>query len=157
MEQKLNAMSAQGWQAVKPGRLVQQYVFDDTAAYVYRFGLSDRRSGSADDITYRSAQERAGWEICARKGKWILFRKKAADAEENEMLVDGRDPIELYYAGRIKPRETFRMWMIILATILMMAGYFTDLLPLLYAFAIPMLLALLVTMQIKYMQEGIKH
>lgn len=154
LEQTLDTLSAQGWQVSRPGRLLQRFTFDGSAAYVHRFGVSAHRAGSADDITYLSKQERAGWKVVARKGVWILFR---APAEEDKRLVDDREPIAALYDNRIKSREGFRMWMIVLASILMLAGYFTNLLPLLYSFALPMLLALLVTLQIKYMQEGIKH
>ena len=157
LEDKLNEMSRQGWQPEKPGRLLQRYTFDDSAAYVFRFGVSGHREGSADDITCIAAQAKTGWKPACRKGNWILFRKKADAAEENEQLPDGRGGIETLFAGRIKSCETFRMWMIVIASALMLAGYFTDILPLLYSFAIPLLAALFVTLRIKYMQEGIKH
>lgn len=157
LEDKLNTMSAEGWQPVKPGRLLQRFSFDDSAAYVFRFGVCEHRELSADDITYLAAQKRAGWEPTCRKGSWILFCKPAADASPDEQLPDARSGIETLFARRIKFRETFRMWMIVIASALMLAGYFTDILPLLYSFAIPLLAALFVTLQIKYMQEGIKH
>lgn len=157
LEDRLNAMSAEGWQPVKPGRLFQRYTFDDSTAYVFRFGASERREGSADDITFLAAQKQAGWEPVCRRGCWILFRKPAEEAGEDEQLPDGRSGIETLFARRIKSCETFRMWMIVIASALMMAGYFTDILPLLYSFAIPLLAALFVTLSIKYMQEGLKH
>lgn len=157
LEDKLNEMSAGGLQPVKPGRLLQRFTFDDSAAYVFRFGVCEHREGSADDITFLAAQKQAGWEPVCRKGCWILFRKPAADAAPEEQLPDGREGIEARYTRRIRSRETFRMWMIVIASALMLAGYFTDILPLLYSFAIPLLAALFVTLQIKYMQEGIKH
>lgn len=157
LEQTLDTMSRAGWQAEKPGRLLQRYVFDDNACYVHRFGVCESREGSADEITYLAENERAGWKVAARKGCWRLFRKPAEEASEGEALPGSNAAIEALFTRRCKAWETFRMWMIVLATLLMLAGYFTDLLPLLYSFALPMLLALPATLEIKYMQEGIKH
>lgn len=157
LEQTLDRMSAEGFQAVRPGRLLQRYVFDDSVQYVHRFSVCTARPGSADAISFLAAQERGGWQTAARHGDWILFRKNAADAEDGEALPCGIEPIGELFSRRIKSRETFRMWMIVLASVLMIVGYCTDLLPVLYSFAVPMLLALLVTLQIKYMQEGLKR
>lgn len=157
LEQTLDRMSAEGWQALRPGRLLQRYDFDDSVQYVHRFSVCTARAGSAEEITFLAEQQRAGWEPAARRGEWILFRKNAADAEDGEALPCGYDPIETLFSKKIKSRETFRMWMIVLASLLMIVGYCIDLLPVLYSFAVPMLLALLVTLQIKYMQEGLQR
>ncbi len=157
LEQTLDRMSAEGRQAVKPGRLLQRYDFDNSVQYVHRFSVCEAGAGSAKEINFLAEQQRAGWEIAARRGDWILFRKNAADAEDSEALPCGYEPIEALFARKIKARETFRMWMIVLASLLMIVGYCIDLLPVLYSFAVPMLLALLVTLQIKYMQEGLQR
>lgn len=157
LELTLDRMSAEGWQAVRPGRLLQRYVFDGNVQYLHRFSVCTARHDSADEISFLAGQERSGWEVRARRGDWLLFRKNAADAEDGEVLPCGIEPIETLFAKKIKSRETFRMWMIVLASLLMIVGYCTDMLPILYSFAVPMLLALLVTLQIKYMQEGLQQ
>lgn len=154
LEQMLHLMSAKGWQATRAGRLLQQYVFDDSICFVYRFCVSEHRAGTPADKDFLSAQQAANWDIVARKGCWILCRKSAAAAEENEALPDGSASIVKHFARKIKICERFRMWMILLATALLFAGYLANSMLLFYAFAIPMLLVLLVTLQIKYMQEG---
>lgn len=156
-EMTLDAMSAEGWQAVRPGRLFQTYTEESGTAYRHRFTVCEAREGSAEEIAFLSRNELAGWKCAARKGKWLLFRKPASDTEPEEALPDGRAPIEALYAKKIKSLETFRMWMIVLGSVLMLVGYWTDILPLLYSFAVPLLAALIVTLQIKYMQEGLKH
>lgn len=157
LELTLDRMSAEGWQAVRPGRLLQHYTFDDSVRFVHRLSVCSARRDSADEISFLAGQKRSGWEVRARRGNWLLFRKNADDAEDGEALPCGCDPIEALFARRIKCRETFRMWMIVLASLLMIVGYCTDMLPILYSFAVPMLLALLVTLQIKYMQEGLQQ
>lgn len=156
LEQALNDRSREGWQATAPGRLLQRYVYDQSSAFVHRFAVCESRKGSAEEITFLAQNERAGWEATARKGCWILFRKRADAAQPDEQLPDGKAGIEALFARRCKKWETFRIWMIVLATALMLGGYFTDFLPVLYSFAIPMLFALLATLEIKYMQEDIK-
>ena len=56
-------------------------------------------------------------------------------------------------ARRIARLETLRRWMLILAPILMLGGYVTDRLPILYASAIPLAVALLATYGIKWTEE----
>ena len=48
------------------------------------------------------------------------------------------------------------MWMIVLAALLMIGGYVSDLLPVLYGCVVPLLVALFVTFRIKYMEEGLR-
>ena len=52
--------------------------------------------------------------------------------------------------------EALRRWMLVLATGLLLAGYVSDLLPVLYATALPMLAALLATYRIKHLEEAAK-
>lgn len=155
MEAALNALSEQGLQVVKPGRLIQQFVLDGAVRYVYRFDVCEAREGSADAITYAAENTRAGWEAAAKKGRWLLLRKCADQAEPDELLPNGRAAVNRLFTRRIRTFEKLRMWMIVLATVLMLGGYVTDFLPVLYSFAIPMLLALLATLEIKYLQEGV--
>lgn len=57
-------------------------------------------------------------------------------------------------ARRIKACETARMWMIVLAAILMLGGYTTDFLPVLYACVLPLFAALCLTLAIKHLERG---
>ena len=157
LEMTLDAMSAQGWQVVKAGRLLQRFERDNSAVYRHRIGYCAARKGTADAITYAAAQERAGWTPVGEKKGWILYRRPAAREEDDCRLAQDREPIAALFEKRIKARESFRRWMLVIAFALMLGGYVTDTLPVIYSFAIPMLLALLVTYQIKYMEESLKE
>lgn len=167
LEHKLNAMSRAGWQPVRPGRFVQRYRRED-GAFVHRFGYSAHRPGSADEITWLAAQQRAGWSVAARKKGWILFRKLAADQEDRgekaedgkpraeETLTDHRDTVKALFQKRVARMEGFRRWMLVLAALLLIGGYMSSLLPVLYATALPLLAAAFVTYRIKFLEEGLK-
>ena len=141
LENKLDLMSDQGWQAKAPGRFRQVYERGE-GSYVHRFGYCPAREGSADEIRYRNAQRRKGWEKAAAKDGWILFRKPADKAADGEQLPDGREGIGKLFQPRIRRLETLRMWMIVLAALLMIGGYVSDLLPVLYGSVVPLCIAL---------------
>ena len=54
---------------------------------------------------------------------------------------------------RIAGLERLRRWMLILAPLLLIGGYALDILPILYAAAVPLAVALLVTYRIKHLEE----
>ena len=56
-------------------------------------------------------------------------------------------------ARRIARLETLRRWMLVIAPILMLGGYAADYLPVLYASALPLTVALLATYRIKHLEE----
>ncbi len=182
LEYSLNAMSRAGWQAVKPGRFVQRYRREE-GVFVHRFGCSAHRPGSADEIAWLAAQQRAGWEVAARRKGWVLFRKEAAgddaaqslplegkaapqgpdelasrqtEASEQPTLVGHRETVEALFKGRVARMEAFRRWMLVLAALLLIGGYMSSLLPILYSTALPLLAAAFVTYRIKWMEEGLK-
>lgn len=154
LEQTLDRMSAQGWQAQNPGRFVQTYR-QEPGAWVHRFGYCGARPGSAGEITYLAAQKRAGWEPAARRKGWLLYRKPADQASEEETLAGHREPIRALFDRQIGRLAAFRRWMLVLAAPLLLVGYMADLLPLLYSTALPLAAALFITYQIKFMEEGI--
>lgn len=49
--------------------------------------------------------------------------------------------------------EALRRWMLVLAAALLIGGYVSSLLPVLYATALPMTVALIVTYRIKFLEE----
>ena len=55
---------------------------------------------------------------------------------------------------RIARYETLRRIMLILAPLLLIGGYALDILPILYAAAVPLAVALFVTYRIKHLEEG---
>ena len=57
---------------------------------------------------------------------------------------------------RVARLETLRRWMLILAPILLLGGYASDYLPVLYAAAIPLTVALIVTYRIKHLEESVE-
>ena len=54
---------------------------------------------------------------------------------------------------RVARLETLRRWMLILAPVLLLGGYASDCLPILYASALPLAVALIVTYRIKHLEE----
>ena len=153
LERKLNEMSAAGWQAVKPGRLVQTYR-QEPGAFVHRFGCSAHRPGSADEITWLAAQERAGWKPAARKKGWILFRKPADQSSPEDTLADGRETVETLFKAKIARLENLRRVFLVLGTLILLGGYFAALVPLMYASALPLLGVAWATCRIKYLEES---
>ena len=154
LERALDAASRVGWQALRPGRLVQRYAAGE-GTYVHRLDYCPHRPGSGDEITFLAARERAGWTLAARRKGWLLYRKPAAEAAASEALPEGREPIRALFAQRVRRLESFRRGMLLLAAPMMIGGYVSDLLPLLYASALPLLGALYGTLRIKWMEEGL--
>ncbi len=157
LEQDLNALSAQGLQPKRLGALVQRLTPRTGPAMVYRVGYCDGRPGAAKEITYLSSQQRRGWQLVGRRRGWLLFAKPADQAQEDERLEQDRQPIAQCYKRRIKARESLRMVLLVLATALLLVGYMMDIVYIIYSFAVPMLICVLLTLEIKYMEEGLLH
>ena len=156
METAFNTMSREGWQVTRPGRFVQVYR-QEAGACLHRLGCCTHRPGSAGEITWLAAQERAGWSVAARKGIWVLFRRPAEGAPEDASLEGHRDSVKAVFDKRIARMESFRRWMLVLASVLLLGGYASDLLPVLYSTALPLLGALFVTYRIKFLEEGLRR
>ena len=155
LEKTLNEMSAAGWQAVRPGRMIQVYR-QEPGAFVHRFGYCAHRPGSADEITWLAAQERAGWAVAARKKGWVLFRKRAEAAQPDDTLDGHRETTKALFRAKIARLEAWRRALLVLGTLILLGGYFTSLLPVMYASALPLLLVALLTYWIKYYEEGME-
>ena len=155
VEKKLNTMSAEGWQAIKPGRYVQVFR-QEPGAFVHRFGYCAHRPGSADEITWLAAQERAGWTVAARKKGWVLFRKRADAAQPDDTLDGHRETTQALFRVKIARLEAWRRVLLVLGTLILLGGYFTSLLPVMYASALPLLGVALLTYWIKYYEEGME-
>lgn len=156
LEKALDAMSAAGWQPVKPGRFLQRFRRED-GAFVHRLDYCPDRSGSAGEIRFLAARERAGWQPAARKKGWILFRKPAAAAEPEEKLPEHRASVQALFRRRIARLESLRRWLLVPAALMLLGGYAADLPWLLYASALPLAVALAVTYRIKFMEEGLRE
>lgn len=158
LELTLNAMSRGGWQAVKPGRFVQRYAQGE-GCWLHRFDYCGDRPGSAGEITFQAERERAGWALAASRGGWRLYRRSAdgvSDGDALPELPEGRARIRTLFARRIARLETVRRRMLVLGALLLIGGYSSALLPILYATALPMAVALFVTYRIKFMEEGLQ-
>ena len=153
LEQYLNAMSRTGWQCVRPGRLRQEFVREQ-GAFVHRFDYSDAPAGSADAITRDAALERAGWTVAARKKGWLLCRRPEPEAEEDAELPGHREGVAKLFRRRIARLESLRRVLLILGAALMIVGYMSDLLPLLYSCVIPLVIVIPITYLIKFLNEG---
>ena len=57
-------------------------------------------------------------------------------------------------ARRIARLETLRRWMLMLAPLPLIGGYMADCLPVLYASALPLAVALIATYRIKHLEEA---
>ncbi len=157
LEFTLNAMSRGGWQAVKPGRFVQRYAQGE-GSWLHRFDYCGDRPGSAGEITFHAERERAGWALAASRGGWRLYRRHAEAGQDDALpeLPEGRARIRALFERRIARLETVRRWMLVLGALLLIGGYSSALLPILYATALPMAVALFVTYRIKFMEEGLQ-
>lgn len=155
LERHLNAMSTQGWQAVKPGRLVQVFR-QEPGAFAHRFGYCAHRPGSADEIRWLAAQERAGWTVAARKKGWVLFRKPADAAQPDGTLDGHRETTKALFRAKIARLEAWRRALLVLGTLILLGGYFTSLLPVMYASALPLLAVALLTYWVKYYEESME-
>ena len=85
--------------------------------------------------------------------------RQRASEDEDVGAVIGRPPeaddseTDNKTQNRIARYETLRRIMLILAPILLICGYALDILPILYAAAIPLAIALLVTYLVKWTEE----
>ena len=156
LETTFNTMSRGGWQVTRPGRLIQVYR-QEAGAYLHRLGCCAHRPGSAGEITWLAAQQRAGWSVAARKGVWVLFRRSTEGAPEDAALEGHRESVKAVFDKQIARMESFRRWMLVLASVLLLGGYASDLLPVLYSTALPLLGALFVTYRIKFLEEGLRR
>ncbi|MBQ2618025.1 MAG: hypothetical protein IJK24_02325 [Oscillospiraceae bacterium] len=152
LEAALNAMSRGGWQALRPGRFLQVYE-QGAGCFLHRFDYCPDRPGSADKRRFLASRERAGWTLAARRGGWLLYCRPAEETEPDAALPEGRDRIRALFARRIARLEGLRRWMLVLASGLLIGGYVSSLLPVLYATALPLAVALFVTYRIKFMEE----
>ena len=150
LEAYLNAMSEKGWQCVRPGRLRQCFLRED-GVWVHRFDYSDAPKGSAEEITHSAALERAEWEVSARRKGWLLCRKSADRAEADEALPGGRDRVRARFKKQIARLESARRILLVIGSLLMIGGYVSDLLPVLYGCAIPLALIIPITYRIKFL------
>ena len=153
MEVWLNVMSESGWQCVRPGRLRQSFVREE-GAWVHRFDFCNARAGSADAITHAAALERSGWTVAARRKGWLLCRKPKDQAEEDEALPGGRSRVAVRFQKQIARLESVRKVLLVLGSLMMILGYVSDLLPLLYSCAIPLAVIIPLTYRIKFLSEG---
>ena len=148
LEAELNAMSEQGWQALRPGRLVQVYVRGE-GTFVHRLGYC----APGAEAAYTAAQTAAGWEIAARRRGWILFRRPREEGEAPRLEED-REPVKALFARRIARLETLRRWLLILSALLLIGGYAVSLRPVIAAAALPLAVILFISYRIKFMEEG---
>jgi len=155
LEKYLNTMSAEGWQPVKTGRMLQVFR-QEPGTFVHRFGYCAHRTGSANEISWLAAQERAGWTAAARKKGWILFRKRADAAQPDDTLDGHRETTQALFRAKIARLEAWRRVLLVLGTLILLGGYFTSLLPVMYASALPLLGVALLTYRIKYYEESME-
>lgn len=155
LEEELNTRSAEGWQALRPGRFFQRYARGE-GVFVHRIGGCLARRGSAEDITASAARQRAGWEEVCRRDKWLLFRKKAAEAAPEEALPEGREEVCKLLSAMLARTETLRRWMLILAALLLIGGYVSGFRYVMLGAVLPLAVMIPLTYRIKHLEEGMK-
>ena len=69
------------------------------------------------------------------------------------MTNNRKTPDAAELAAKIRRCETIRIWMIVLAAVLLLGGYVTSLLPLMYACVLPLAVAAILTYRIKYREK----
>ena len=102
---------------------------------------------AGDDAAARRRQEASGdasLQETDTVGAGVPDRPPEADSSETDAKMK----------KCVARLEGLRRWMLVIAPILMLGGYFTDRLPILYASAIPLAVALLVTYRIKHLEEA---
>ena len=156
LELYLDDLSRQGWECRTPGRLRQVFRRGE-GTFVHRFGYCAAPKGSADEITDTSACELAGWTAACRRKGWILWRKPAAEAEEDEKLPGHRDPIRRLFDRRIARMESLRRVLLVLGSGLLILGYVSSLLPIMYSCVLPLALVIPITYRIKFLTEGVER
>ena len=82
----------------------------------------------------------------------------APEALTDEVASDEADvsPKEADIPKGVARLETLRRIMLILAPILLLSGYAMDVLPILYASAVPLTVALIATYRIKHLEESVE-
>ena len=63
-------------------------------------------------------------------------------------------PEQARAARKIRVWESLRRWMLVLAALLLIGGYVSDVLPVLYSSALPLCMMLLATLRIKRLEGG---
>ena len=74
LEQLLDAQAAPGYALVSATHKKQVFTPGGVPCR-HRLGYCAGAPGSAEEITYLAAQERAGWELVCREQGWLFFRK----------------------------------------------------------------------------------
>ena len=135
LEQLLDAQAAQGYALVSATHKKQVFAPGGVPCR-HRLGYCAGAPGSAEEITYLAAQERAGWELVCREGD--------------------RESIDRMFAAVIRRLETCRRIELVLTAALGVVGYATVNLVMRLA-VIPLLLVLGNTYLIKYLQEALEN
>lgn len=157
LEQFLDAQSEQGYQLVTATHKKQVFSTGGTPS-CHRLGYCPSRPDSADAISYIAAQEQAGWELVCQEQGWLYFRRPL-DTDSPSIrprLAEDRDAISQMFAGICKRLENWRIIELLLTAALVIIGYATTNLVMQLA-VIPLLLVLLNTYLIKFMQESLEN
>lgn len=156
LEQLLDDQSAAGYMLISATHKKQ--IFEPGGVPCrHRLGYCPARQNSAAYITYVAAQENTGWELVCQEQGWLYFRKPLAafQADENQRLKEDRDGIRQLFTMVTKKLENWRAVELVLAAILIIAGYATTNLVLRLA-VIPLVLVLINTYLIKFMSQSLE-
>jgi len=87
-------MAAEGWLLARILWPVYTFVQAAPARLAYRL---DYRTGSREDLdAYLQLHRDAGWELAARLGSWMYFRRPATGTAADELYTDNRSRAQRY-------------------------------------------------------------
>lgn len=157
LEQALDQKSAEGWQLTAATHKKQTFEQGGVPCR-HRLGYCPAQKQTAGYISYVAAQERAGWELVCQEQGWLYFRKPlTAFAEgERQRLEEDREGIREMFTQITRKLENWRIAALILAFLLLVAGYATTNAVMRLA-VIPLVLILLDTYLIKFLTESLEN
>lgn len=158
LEQFLNDQSEAGLQLTAATHRRQSFTEDPSQRYIYRIGCCEGADGSASSISYLSRQEIQGWELVCREGDWLYFRKPWDETLPDDAFVleDGQAPVEKNLRAFIKRLERIRLVFLVLTVLPILAGYAFDNMMVIRIGALPLIVALLVTLCCKKIEEALR-
>ena len=133
-----------------PTRLGALHCEADEAPRKVRFGVCES-AGAASRLEYRLKWQKCGWELLCERGRLCAF---GADGDA-EMPED--DGLERLFFRRIRRLETVRIVMLLLTAVALVAGYAAEGFALVRLAAIPLAVALLLTLAAEKLKKARKQ
>lgn len=151
LEQSLDDTAEGDWKVVQVNTFRQRFVRDTENVWLYRVEYTALRPGSAAQITQDAARTACGWEPVCQSGARKIYRCRVSGAQAEPAFPGDREGIRAVFRGRIRRQENIRIAALVLAALLLIAGYAllrtTKLL--IYTAALPLFVMLINTLLIR--------